>query len=570
MDVDELRRRQRLEELTQQASDDMGREDQASSSFGGLGLATQTRQHYATPVEPLPDLSQMPDPRAHGLFAQDDPRLQPSRGFLVNEPKSLPGVPGLSEGQRMADDIQDMFYGLPVGLRMSLAEQGGIPQLANAMMLQRQLQAYRLEQIKEQKRHHDLGLLEKAMTHPQAKMMLEQLGKTQGYSMAPQAKMLAKGMSDTMFSSMQAISDVLPQAVRKKFIDGDMNYEEMTTWLKTGQKIIQENYEHEVQANLLEEAKALPEESRSAFQKRLVKEEQERTGKIESETFAKQAEGIKDIAQAQKFSVDAARGPNERDLGVDREAFTLQLFGDKYGRNVRYRDLTVAEQQAVNNSVAKYLGQQTGFRTEASQGAMDRVPVGRLGKAQEYRDPVTGRAAPSWATPEQLQQLGYVNIEPSQIGTVNQLTNVDAAINEIASDGISLLRKQGVSKWTDIPAGIAQIPLLKLLKKYSGNPEVERLQSAINRITPTLSRLGGDVANVAVAEREMYASSIFNDADTVESFAKKIESIKNANRRTRSSMGFVEDERAYISQLVARGKTDEEIKALVKERKRFK
>jgi hypothetical protein len=207
---------------------------------------------------------------------------------------------------------------------------------------------------------------------------------------------------------------------------------------------------------------------------------------------------------------------------------------------------------------------------QGHQQVTENIPVSQTGKAQEFRDPVTGQAAPGWATPKQLAELGFVNIEPSQAQTVNSIRNVDALMKEIKSAGSSLLRKEtGAGNLADIPMGFLQIPIVKLIKKYAGDPDAQLLQSDIARVAPALARLAGDTGNIALAEQEMYQKAVFSDADTLESFSGKIQSIDNAQARTRSSLGFVPDEKAYLRRLIIQGKTDEQIKAIVAERKRF-
>ena len=196
------------------------------------------------------------------------------------------------------------------------------------------------------------------------------------------------------------------------------------------------------------------------------------------------------------------------------------------------------------------------------------TPLGQLGKAQEMRDPVTGKAAPGWMPQSQALKMGYVNIEPTQVNTINQLNNVDASMKEILAAGASLLRRDTGAGLFEVPRGMLQTPLVSLFKKYAGDPDAQVLQSAIKRISPSLSRLGGDVGNIAVAEQQLYADSIFNDADTLESFTKKIQSIMSAQHRARASMGFVPDEASYVRRLVIQGKSDAEIKATLEERKR--
>jgi hypothetical protein len=152
---------------------------------------------------------------------------------------------------------------------------------------------------------------------------------------------------------------------------------------------------------------------------------------------------------------------------------------------------------------------------------------------------------------------------------VNGIRNVDAAMKEILQAGSTLVRNEGGSSLMDIPRGMMQMPIVGLIRKYAGSPDAAVLDSAIKRISPTLAKLSGDTGNIALAEQQLYASSIFSDADTLESLQAKIRSIQNAQSRTRQALGFVPDEKAYMRRQIIQGKTDEQIKAIMAERKRY-
>lgn len=256
-------------------------------------------------------------------------------------------------------------------------------------------------------------------------------------------------------------------------------------------------------------------------------------------------------------------------FGHEREAISQELFEKKYGKPMLFKDLQPDEKATVNKTLVERQGQIAGSRTSGVQGAMGDVPVAQLGKSQEYRDPVTGHAAPGWATQRQLQQMGYVNIEPTQVQTVSQLSNVDAAMKEILGAGAALVRQETGSTLFDIPLGFLQTPIIDLMKKYAGDPNAALLQSALSRIAPSMAKLAGDTGNIAVAEQQIYKDSVFSNGDTLESFAAKIKSIMQAQKRTKSSLGFVDDEKSYTRRLAIQGKTDEQIKAILEERRRM-
>jgi hypothetical protein len=522
----------------------------------------QTRQHMASPM----DSATSPEPAEF-----DEQRFQqalaPGREMFVPDaalPQPLPGIPPRSEAQQQADEFRDFFHALPGHMRYSIGASGGIPALANQFMQQRQSTAQKQQALQEQKRQHDIGLLEKAMTHPQAQMMLEELGKSSDYSMAPQARSLSKAMKEGDYASFDAYKAVIPPDVQQRFVDGQLPHHELVAWLDSAREATKVNAKEQAKAYMLKTALDMPKEKRSPYQQQLADEHQAALALKNTEIELKKAQTVKALADAK--GQDHIRQSDM--FGHDREAFTQQLYKDKYGPNVLYKNLAQDEQAQVNAKVAAMQGLITQSRVGGTQEAMGTVPVGQLGKSQNYRDPVTGKAAPSWATQKDLTNMGAVEIEPQQIQTVSQLANVDEAMKEILKAGSAITRRATGTGLLDVPAGLAQKPLVEIFKKYAGDPNMAVLQSAINRITPALTKLGGDTANVAVAERQIYADSIFNPADTLESFTAKVRSIMNAQKRTREAMGFIPDENAYIKKLVARGLSDKQIEALVQERRR--
>jgi hypothetical protein len=197
--------------------------------------------------------------------------------------------------------------------------------------------------------------------------------------------------------------------------------------------------------------------------------------------------------------------------------------------------------------------------------------------AQLWRNAETGEAANPAMTPAKAKEQGFINIEPQQIQTVTQVQNVQAGLDSVRQAATKLLRNATGYTLLDAPAGVLQSTWLSL-KRKGGNRDLAALESAIARITPGMAKLGGDTGNVAVAEREIYASSIFNDNDTIESVMDKVNAIDGANANTLKSIGLKPKQKAKageaqgqkpdmkgrIDQLLKAGKGKDEIKQTLK------
>lgn len=309
----------------------------------------------------------------------------------------------------------------------------------------------------------------------------------------------------------------------------------------------------------------------TAAQERAIQENETNLQLTDAKRREAEATATLKEVQAENEWLNYGKNPQEdKGLGHDREAFTQQFFG----RGMQYKSLSPPQMERVNNAIAEFQGKISGQRTANVQNALDQVPVGRTGKSQEYRDPVTGKAAPSWASPAQLQAIGAVNIEPSQANVIAQATTIDQLLREIMADGSTLTRQETGASLADVTGGLLQTPINKLLRKYSGDPAAARLQSALTRIGPMMGRMAGDT-HISNVDSQSYKDAIFSDSDTIQSLMAKVKSVHDAQQNVKRSMGFLsyddpqEAEAAYIRQLVLRGLSDSQVKAAVQERKRM-
>lgn len=498
----------------------------------------------------------------------------PDRGMLVNPPQPL-DLPEPSA----SEEFSSFFKELPLTMKLGILASDGLPTLATHFLSQRQSKAQAIQdlQAKQQQQHMDdfLKMDQHLKDNPEQWDQQMKLQAAQGNPYANAALQVGDKKLMGEYSAVTPLIQTYFPDFAKRFAQDpkSVGRSELRAVVTNAAKMKERRAAADADAqelNVLE----------NGYQNYLKNGtpmnpgDQERLLELRTaqQTKALQLEKLRMGLELDKKKLNAP-APDEKitnsDLfGHDREAITQEMFGKRYGTNVLFKQLTPDEKAKVNDALVTRQGQMTGSRITGQQAALGMVPVGQLGKSQNYRDPVTGKAAPSWANQQDLQRMGAVEVENPQIQTVTQLTNVDEAMKEILKAGSAITRKATGTGLFDVPAGMAQTPIVNLLKKYAGDPDVALLQSAINRITPTLSKLGGDTANVAVEERKIYADSIFQPSDTLQSFSAKVRSIMNAQKRTREAMGFIPDERTYLQKLIARGLSDKEIEALVQERRR--
>lgn len=417
---------------------------------------------------------------------------------------------------------------------------GGLNHLATA----RQAAAHQVAQIEEQKRQHDLQMIEKLMATGNMDALIE-YGKKNPNS---PAGLIGQSLSKQHLAdvAMGIQEGLIPDEVMQRIVSKQATPTEIRAWGDSVVEIRKANAKEQAKAYHLKRAMDTPVEQRTPYQQQLADEHQQALD-------LKNADETLKRAQAAKAWMEAERGPiDHSEMNKTHES----MFGKPWA-------------QGSLDSQSKARDATWRGRTQAHTDVTSDTPVGQLGKSQEYRDPVTGHAAPAWATQKQLQQMGYVNIEPTQVQTISQLRNVDEAMKEVLGAGTALVRKATGSSLFDIPAGFLQTKIVDLTKKYAGDPNAALLQSALSRIAPSMAKLAGDTGNIAVAEQQIYKDAVFSGSDTLESFATKIKSILQAQKRTRASLGFVDDEKSYIRRLAIQGKTDDQIKAIIEERKRM-
>lgn len=299
-------------------------------------LPRQTRNHSIDEPEPLPDLSAMPDPRglqANSLQADTslDNLLAPGRDMLVNEPQPLPGVLPPSDAQKSADDFREFYGSLPFGMRLGIAEQGGLPSLATHFMQQRQQAAAKMMELQDKQQQHVedkiLGVWQDHnMPLAQKKKVSEQYGRQYGSALGIN---LAKMAKDDLVSKSEIYQKYLPpgkyQELRQILQTPNADLAPVEHWAKWAEDRHKVNVESGAKserfAQLLQQHQESPLDPHSPEFDELKQMVQERTKRQEEAVKLKmEIEGLglgqkktqveTNILATKPTEVYSARGPN--------------------------------------------------------------------------------------------------------------------------------------------------------------------------------------------------------------------------------------------------------------------
>lgn len=187
-----------------------------------------------------------------------------------------------------------------------------------------------------------------------------------------------------------------------------------------------------------------------------------------------------------------------------------------------------------------------------------------LKEPQLWRDPYTGQAAPSTMTERQARKEGRVKLRPDQIETINQLSTVDDGLEEIKR-----LASKVMFPKADTPAGemlrtLGQNGYIYYLRGI-GDKNIVKMDSIISRLTAPLVKSQGDTANIAVAERDMFAKALVNKNASLEAVLENLDSVIMSTKKARNMMGFksVQD---FVAELLRQGVPKDEIPDILKKR----
>lgn len=183
---------------------------------------------------------------------------------------------------------------------------------------------------------------------------------------------------------------------------------------------------------------------------------------------------------------------------------------------------------------------------------------------QLWRDPYTGKAADPEMTTRQAQDKKFVKLRPDQVETVNQLTTIDDGLKVIEGVAKKILNPKKGTVPGEILRAAGQAAYMAYLR-MTGDPDIVLLDSVVSRMTAPLVKSQGDTANIAVAEREMFAKALVNNQGSAEAVLANLQQIKDSIKRSRAMMGFKSKEELVQSMLKS-GMTKDEIMKALKER----
>lgn len=428
-------------------------------------------------------------------------------GSLVNEPQPLPEQ-ARSPGQEYANDIRDAWKSLPYGMRWNIAQSGGLPSFVNAVAQQRQMSEYRLAQIREQKRQHDLQFIEKMMQAGNADALI-QYGKKNPDSPALLIgqSIASKDMADVLAGVKEGMAS--PEELQRLW-DGKMTLQDVSAMAEGIKEARKFNAKERAKSNMLSNALKKPEDQRSPFEQQLVRDHLDDRAKVEAEIFGKHAQAYADLARMEKTKMESAQGPQDRDLGIDREAFTLQKYKDKYGPNVRFRQLAPSEQADVNRALSAFQGQITGARTAGAISGEMGSPIKNPSQWRRLNDRGEIESPPPMTSKEELLRSGFVDISqydsemkmieslPTSIQLIDDLKRY---AREIIKAGPGLLNRTAQGVELSI-AGLRQAGKPTGIMGSDGNPmtlgEVVELYDSVSKgNAEAIARSGGGLSGAA-------------------------------------------------------------------------
>jgi hypothetical protein len=253
------------------------------------------------------------------------------------------GLDALGRGVNAITPSQDTMNNVGMRLQnMGAAYSGQTPLYMKQLAMQQDMQqnqqlfeqrrqtlAADLEHRKEQKRQHDIGLLERAMSHPKAPAVLEQLSADPQFSLAKQAGMLSKSLKDADYGSLQAYKEFIPEEVQQRLMDGSLPHHELTSWIDMAREDAKHNAKANAKQAVLSRAISKNADQRTPFERSLVEEHEAslETKKLkDEETRSKTAENY---AQAAKYKNEAEGDASKVSPIVDSLAHAFHGVGYK-------------------------------------------------------------------------------------------------------------------------------------------------------------------------------------------------------------------------------------------------
>jgi hypothetical protein len=189
-------------------------------------------------------------------------------------------------------------------------------------MHNRQQLAMQLAQQEETARQHDAGILREAMGNPRAQQMLEALSQDPKFRFAKQAGQLKRSLKDADYGSLKAYQEFLPPEIKQKFINGQLQDYEVTSWLDTAREATKVNGKEAAKAQIIKTAMDKPVDKRTPYEQQLVDEREEGLKDKEAKRFRDQAAAYKDL--------QSLNGGDNKDHSVLNRVHMSQNHGQPY------------------------------------------------------------------------------------------------------------------------------------------------------------------------------------------------------------------------------------------------
>lgn len=186
-----------------------------------------------------------------------------------------------------------------------------------------------------------------------------------------------------------------------------------------------------------------------------------------------------------------------------------------------------------------------------------------INEPQLWRDPYSGKAADPQMTTRQAQEGKFVKLRPDQVETVNQLDVIDQGLQKIKDISKKVMSARRNDPLAEAARAISQTAYLYYLRKV-GDENMVKLDSTVARLTAPLVKSQGDTANIAVAEREMFAKALVNNQASSEAVLANLDDVLETTRSARQMMGFKSTEELVKALLQSGASKDEVKKALEK------
>lgn len=278
-----------------------------------------------------------------------------------------------------------------------------------------------------------------------------------------------------------------------------------------------------------------------------------------------------DTLMSQAASLRKAQSP---DMGDALESLSMQQTGKRFAQ-VAKENPALAEQLrnqaliAEKKDIYAYQQDQQAQRQKDVAGPIRTAQMEAerdqpVTEPQLWRDPYTGQAASATTTTREAQNSHMVKLRPDQVETINQLNSIDNGLEVVKQISKKVLSPKADSPAGEILRSLGQTAYLKYLRA-TGDPDMTLMDSIVSRLTAPLVKSQGDTANIAVAEREMFAQALVNNQASTEAVLGNLDNVMQMTQGVRKLMGF-KTRTELVESLLRSGMNHDQVKDALKKR----